>query len=181
MSRHPGIRAEILEDLLLRGESRPPAARLRQEWYWQEAASLQARGVCVADQREGVVRTLKASCPDSRFDILLMQKPVPTAENVLRDLVSALQPLEGDGVSTYPSAWEIDPHGHLDGEEWAGTIRKILADAAPLLAAERVPRTNLPARLRLLVSDWRSRDRGAGGIYRRCADSLEEVMEECGV
>lgn len=34
---------------------RPPAERLAEEWFWQAAANLQARGLCVVDQVAGVV------------------------------------------------------------------------------------------------------------------------------
>lgn len=46
------------------------------------------------------------------------------------------------------------------------------------------PATDLHARLRLLVREWRSRTAkmGAGySIFGRCATALEEVMQECGV
>lgn len=44
---------------------------------------------------------------------------------------------------------------------------------------EAIPRTDLPARLRLLLQRWRQKPEGSA--YLRAAIDLEEVLEECGV
>lgn len=62
VSRFPGLEATILRTIEEEGQVRPPQARLAQEWFWQAAAALQARGLVVADQLEGVVRRKEAAC-----------------------------------------------------------------------------------------------------------------------
>lgn len=161
MSRFPGLEAKILKTLEEEEEVRPPAGRIGQEYFWQAASMLQAKGLAVADQMAGVVRR------PAQVDVLLQR------------LADALQPLEGEGVSTYPSAWEIDPHGALDGEVWAQELRGLRGEALTLLEVKsastgRVPVTDLRARCALLVQRWRQ----AEGERGRCAIDLEEVLEE---
>lgn len=50
------LEERILADLRRGEEVKPPTPRLAQEWFWIAASRLQARGLCVADQRAGVVR-----------------------------------------------------------------------------------------------------------------------------
>ena len=61
MSRFPALEAFILATLAEEGEVRPPLARLAQEWFWQSATALQARGLVISDQLAGVVRPKEAA------------------------------------------------------------------------------------------------------------------------
>ena len=54
--------------------------------------------------------------------------------DLLRRLAAALSHLdEGDTVKAFPSAWEIDPYGNLDGERWANELRELRGEALHLL------------------------------------------------
>lgn len=163
MNRFPCLEAQMLKTLQEAGELRPPTGRLAEEWFWQAAAWLQARGLCIADQAAGVVR-----------------QPA-SAESLLRALLKALEPLSSEWVETYPSAWEIAPHGPVDGEQWGQKVLSLCKEAGAFLETPPPgarPVNDLPSRLRLLLGRWRARETGSS---RQCTIDLEEVMEECGV
>lgn len=106
--RFPRLEEKILADLREHGEARPPAGRFAQECFWIAASRLRSEGLCVADQRSGVVRP----SPSLIIDGMAARHRQPEPARIVRTDLRALRRrfsfrCESDARRQGYSAWSL--------------------------------------------------------------------------